>query len=345
MKKIGISVILVFLILLGGCQKEKKLWMEIGYSKEESILLDSLSESEKEILKTIPYHEMMIPFIKTENRDIKKIERYINYFNQNKNALSDEIVKLVNSDIDTLDIPYQKNMLSFLETPYFIKENLERYLNYQEKHSNKEANDIVKEVNVHLDYPFYEHLIESDLTKGNLMISNKYYHLGKDFVPENLVTLKECTKGDYQVTKETSDAFLTMCRDMKKENLTILAQSTYRSYQTQDSLYHYYVNTHGITWADNWSARPGHSEHQTGRVLDIVSPTTNFDTFEYSKEFEWLQKNSYKYGFILRYPKGKEYLTGYDYESWHYRYIGVEHAKKVHELGITFDEYYEYFLK
>ena len=350
MKKLFVIIILAsviggFFYFHNGKQEENKL-IELGYSKEElKIINKNLNDEEKNALLKIPYNKNNVLFLDVKNVNIENLERYVSYYEKNKeNAEKEEVILLMNAGIDE-DIPYQKGMSQFLNDTYFIKENLERYLDYQEEYPKKDVEDIVKEVNVHLDYPFYGHKIESDLTKGNLIISNKYYNLGKDYVPENLVTLKECTKGSYQVTKETADAFISMCHDMKKENLSILAQSTYRSYATQYSLYNYYVNTNGLKWADTWSARAGYSEHQTGRAMDIVSPTTNFDTFENSKEYDWLQENAHKYGFILRYPEGKEYLTGYDYESWHYRYIGVEHATKVHELGITYDEYYEYFIK
>ena len=91
--------------------------------------------------------------------------------------------------------------------------------------------------------------------------------------------------------------------------------------------------------------RAGYSEHQTGLALDIVTYGASMDTFENTDEFKWLSDNAYKYGFILRYPKGKEKLTGYSYESWHYRYVGKDVAKKIHDLDITYDEYYAYYIE
>ena len=136
-----------------------------------------------------------------------------------------------------------------------------------------------------------------------------------------------------------------MFNDAVKDGLTLYINSPYRSYSVQSSLYNNYGARDGFSLADTYSARPGFSEHQTGLAFDVTSKSTNFDTFAYSNEYEWLQKNAYKYGFILRYPKGKEYITGYQYESWHYRYVGVEIAKKIKELDLTFEEYYAYFLK
>ena len=95
--------------------------------------------------------------------------------------------------------------------------------------------------------------------------------------------------------------------------------------------------------ADTYSARAGTSEHQTGLATDVNSVSTSFEN---SSAFKWLEKNSYKYGFILRYPKGKEHITGYMYEPWHYRYVGSEVAKVIKEKNITYEEYYAtYILK
>lgn len=129
----------------------------------------------------------------------------------------------------------------------------------------------------------------------------------------------------------------------KAEGISLRSVSPYRSYSTQQSTYNGWVAKSGKAKADTYSARPGYSEHQTGLAVDIncASQKANFQN---TKEYAWLIKNCYKYGFILRYPKGKEYITGYVYEPWHYRYIGVEHATKVHNLGITYEEYYAYYI-
>lgn len=136
-----------------------------------------------------------------------------------------------------------------------------------------------------------------------------------------------------------------MWTDAKKEGLTLYINSPYRSYNTQAKLYQNYASRDGYTLADTYSARAGFSEHQTGLAFDVTSLVSTFDDFEDSKEYSWLSENAFKYGFILRYPKGKEYITGYMYESWHYRYVGEDVALKIKELGITFEEYYAYYVK
>ena len=101
----------------------------------------------------------------------------------------------------------------------------------------------------------------------------------------------------------------------------------------------------GVALADTYSARAGFSEHQTGYAFDVRDyPFTN-DDYSKTKSFTWVSENAYKYGFIIRFPKDKEYTTGYQYEPWHYRYCGIECATYIHDNDITFEEYYEYFIK
>ena len=115
--------------------------------------------------------------------------------------------------------------------------------------------------------------------------------------------------------------------------------SGYRSYTNQKYTYQGWVNKDGQAAADTYSARPGHSEHQSGLAADINGYGAIFDE---SKATEWLAKNCYKYGFILRYPEGKQGITGYVYESWHFRYVGVDLATKLYNNGnwITLEEYF-----
>ena len=141
------------------------------------------------------------------------------------------------------------------------------------------------------------------------------------------------------LTSTTTNAFYEMQAASKLENLNIYLSSGFRSYSTQDRIYNNYVARDGNQMADTYSARPGHSEHQTGLAFDVNQIN---DTFNDSAEAKWLANNCYKYGFILRYPQGKEDITGYKYESWHFRYVGVDLATKLYNNGdwITLEEYF-----
>ena len=144
--------------------------------------------------------------------------------------------------------------------------------------------------------------------------------------------------GSGKLRKEAAEAFDEMCAAAKKENIIIYGGSGYRSYSYQQDLYNRYVARDGKKEADTFSARAGYSEHQTGLAMDIMNSNWGYID-EIDEEYTWLVNNSYKYGFILRYLEGKEDITGYVYEPWHYRYVGVELATEITKLGITYDEY------
>ena len=132
-------------------------------------------------------------------------------------------------------------------------------------------------------------------------------------------------------------AFRKMADDAEDDGIYLYIVSGFRSYSLQDSIYHNFVSERGVAGADRVSARPGHSEHQTGLAMDINSTAFSFaDT----AEGHWLAKNCWKYGFIIRYPQGKESITGYAYESWHIRYVGKELAEKLFRSGKTLEEHF-----
>ena len=159
-----------------------------------------------------------------------------------------------------------------------------------------------------------------------ILIANKTYALPSSYNPGGL-------------TQDFLNNFNTMKSAANAEGVDFDIFSGFRSYNTQKSTYQGWVNKDGQEAADTYSARAGHSEHQSGLAADINGYGQRFDE---SKATEWMANNSYKYGFILRYPKGKQSITGYVYESWHFRYVGVELATKLYNGGdwITLEEYF-----
>ena len=145
--------------------------------------------------------------------------------------------------------------------------------------------------------------------------------------------------------KEAADALkLIFDAELEETGIQLYAMSGYRSYNTQAALYKGYVRNYGEASANKFSAKPGQSEHQTGLVMDISSKSVKYGLYEsFGDTIEgiWVANNAHRYGFIVRYPKGKEDITGYMYEPWHLRYLGVELATKVFESGLTLDEYFE----
>lgn len=237
-------------------------------------------------------------------------------------------------------LPTEKEEYSF-----YHKENQKRYEGYQEKNKDLSWKDVILRVNLGLDNPYYTNTSPSKNLNTEKLLVNKYYYLEKDYVPDHLVALDTTySKGGIYLVEEAYIAFRKLVDAAKEEGLNIRAISAYRSYQYQVNLYERYKNQDGVEKADTYSARPGFSEHQTGLCIDVDDREKSFTDFEQTKSFSWMQENAHKYGFILRFPKEKEHITGYSYESWHYRYVGETIAKKIKEKDLTFDEYYMEYL-
>lgn len=249
---------------------------------------------------------------------------------------------------------YDTYLGEYIKLDYFNEEKLDRYIkfsNNQEKlnysiffdnNTTFNALDIVTLVNANLDKEYYSNNLILTKEESNKIdaIVNKYYQLEEDFEPNNLTAIdSKYARNDSQLLqKEATEAFNQMCSDAKLENISLYSGSAYRSYEYQSTLYNNYIKKDGLTAAETYSARPGYSEHQLGLAVDIMNGNWSYvskDNIEYS----WLITNSYKYGFILRYPENKEYITGYMFEPWHYRYLGKELATKVYNSGLTYDEY------
>lgn len=228
---------------------------------------------------------------------------------------------------------------------YFKMEYLDRYLDYSEKNPNLSKENVVTRVNIGLDQDYYTNTKETPYLNKTYILSNKYFSMPEDYVPEDLEDIaSDCALNGKKMVKEARIQFEKMSRQAKTQGYTIRAMSTYRSYNYQVNLYNNYVKQDGKAAADRYSARPGFSEHQTGLTADVDNGKVSYTSFDETEEFTWMQENAHRYGFILRYPKGKENITGYDYESWHYRYVGVDIATYIHDNKITFDEYYIRFI-
>ncbi len=169
---------------------------------------------------------------------------------------------------------------------------------------------------------------------------NKNNRLSKYYRPYDLTKINETysNKNKY-LRRDACRHFELLSKDAKNKGFRIIAVSTYRSYFYQKELFNHYVKTKGLKNALIASAKAGHSEHQLGLSVDVEGSNFDYNKFEESKEFKWMINNAYKYGFILRYPKGKEHITGFKYEPWHFRYVGVKVAKFIHDKKITLEEY------
>jgi D-alanyl-D-alanine carboxypeptidase len=154
------------------------------------------------------------------------------------------------------------------------------------------------------------------------MIVNKTFGLPSDYAPG--------------LDSEASEAFNSMAAQAWSEGITLWICSGYRSYSEQETLFEGYASQRGLSEADSVSARPGYSEHQSGLCMDVN--TTDF-SFAGTAEAQWLEEHCAEYGFIIRFPEGKESITGYEYEPWHIRYVGVEAAQAIMSQGLCLEEY------
>ena len=182
--------------------------------------------------------------------------------------------------------------------------------------------EVKAEVKVHVKAKPAPAPVEGLTYIQGILIANKTYALPADYNPG--------------IDPEAQAAFYEMQAAAASEGVNLYIDNGFRSYELQSWLYNYYVSVDGKAAADTYSARPGHSEHQTGLAFDL-SPVS--DSFAYTPEGIWTNENCWKYGFIIRYPKDKEAITGYKYEPWHIRYLGKEVAKAVYESGLCLEEY------
>ena len=364
-----ISLVSVFIILLGVFiyfvtfksdifTYKDKITIEVGEDiptikdylyknndKIKDITWKDIDNSDSKIYKTGTYIGTFT--YKGEKKEVKLIV---------KDTKSPEINRV--KDIEVLAFTTKPDLLSEITADDNSKEEIkvevkgeynieipgEYNLSYVAKDSS--GNESIKEFKVIVKEN--ENVKISKTSKGNtiknyygityiddVIVVNKTYSLPSNFAPNNLVTIN----GYIKVVDYVKNAFNELKSDASSIGLNIYASSGYRSYSDQKYIYNNYVKMDGQEKADTYSARAGYSEHQTGLAIDVNTIDMTFDNTE---ESIWLKENCYRYGFIIRYPKNKDSITGYMYEPWHIRYVGKELAKKLYNDGqwITLEEYY-----
>lgn len=170
---------------------------------------------------------------------------------------------------------------------------------------------------------------------------DKDHRLTEDCGPSDLEALPASisAEGSQQLRREAAAALRDLFAAAEKEGFRLHVNSSFRSYATQEELFQYWVRVSGLAYAERTSARAGHSEHQLGTTADVGFPGHFLESFAGTAEASWLAANSWKHGFIISYPEGKEEITGYAHEPWHIRYVGIDVARKVRDSGLTLREY------
>lgn len=240
---------------------------------------------------------------------------------------------------EILKSPYT-NLSSFFQISNFDFSKIERYKAYQAT-QGLDMKDTVTRVNINLDEPFYTTINEIEEPEAVTVLVNKSHTLKEDYVPSDLQNIPSFP--NLKLRSVAIDDFEKLIAAAKLDGVYMTPYSTYRSYDYQKGLYEKYLKTDSQETVDTYSARPGHSEHQTGLAIDIKSNSHWYNLTD--ADYEWMKNNSYKYGFIIRYPKDNSEITGYKEEPWHIRYVGIEVATKVQQLNITYDEYYDLYIE
>jgi LAS superfamily LD-carboxypeptidase LdcB len=230
----------------------------------------------------------------------------------------------------------------FMIFPNYVKNNDARYQAFTAFFPDLPVQSSLALVNVNADFGFYNGILYVEDPGCILVLCNKNFKLPTGFAPESL---RSVAGTQHKMIGEAAAAFELMQEALQEElGLSLVVVSAYRDYHYQEALYKRYAAKDGAAVADTYSARAGHSEHQTGLAIDFLhrwpSGSLRGAGFQNTVQYVWLQAHAHKFGFILRYPEGYESFTGYRFEPWHWRYIGSEDATRMHQAGITtFEEY------
>ena len=315
---------------------ENKLF-RMGYSDEDIAIIVNLSDESKSLLLE-NYEEKNSNILHNSFFEEENLDLYLKYYGQS-DLDDDTLFKVINNGYVR---EYGLDVVQGIFTdPFYIENNKDKYFKYSDRFET--YREVVEYVNVQRYDEYYTNVKPTDLSKGYLILLNKYNYLEEDYVPD-LVAVSGYYGVGY-MREEPYEAYALMYEDALKEGYDIRVVSSYRMWSTQYRLYYGYMENDPQEVVDTYSARPGYSEHQTGLAIDVSIPGCSLDDFIYTDASDWLKEHCYEYGFIIRYPEGKDDITGYQYEPWHIRYVGTDASSIIKETGITFDEYYAYYIE
>lgn len=323
---------------------------KLGYSEEAITKIYEL-EWEGMILTDELYSDNLNRSIVKENFRKEFLDLYLM-----TDSLNDDdfllYSKLILKGYEKADVLSMFNQLEFWEiTPLLVFDFVEDTAAYIKDVDDHRVVNSQDSFTLSGNYITYYAETEPVVNQGSIeMMVNKRFALSSDYEPGDLVEARVRYASKGLILSQTAYDTLTQMIDAAEAEegettLRMYASSGYRDYTYQEDLYGTYVKRYGEEEADTIAARPGHSEHQTGLTVDMASTSNGgLSKFGDSLEYQWMLKNAHKYGWILRYPPGKEQITGYSAEPWHWRYVGVELATKIYNSKLTFDEYYMLYM-
>ena len=356
--KIIFIVILVFLGMFLFYSYQVKDVSKLGYDRDAS--KNILLLGKKDAIKSYEYSDTLNAAFKSKYYKDANLDSYskIKYQDQkniikNINTLIDKgysnsniSLILAHGNDDDVSEFAKRDKIKYLEEFYSLSYAKLKYYDRYVKYSSETGEDeetTVLFVNLSMDTDDYVNPVKTSAFSIDMLV-NKHYKLDEDFVPDDLVEFdqKYCNDEVQEGNREAVVAFKNMYEAAKKEGLGLVINSSYRSYQDQENICNTFKDLYGEGYVTKYVALPGFSEHQTGLAFDIGS--TSSKVFAESKEYEWMKDNAYKYGFILRFTKSNDYITGFRSEPWHYRYVGKKVAKYIYDNNISLEEYYAEFL-
>ena len=356
LKIIGVILVICLAIFIFYRSQVKSL-TSIGYSEKASNFI--LFSMKKEYALSKGENKTLNAAFESDDYKEEYLDNYskINYHNHKhliknintliKRGYSNNHINIILSHGNDSDITEfaKKDKVKYLEEFYYLDYAKIRYYDEYVEYSTTTGEDeetTVLYINLGMDGEAYKDVEVVD-EFNHTMLVNKYRKLDENFEPYDLSDVpEEYSARELQASKMAIDAFIEMAKAAEKEDLGILINYAYRSYNTQVELCEEYKKLYGQSYVDKYIPYPGHSEHQPGLALDIRSKTTS--VFAESDEYDWVVENAYKYGFIMRFTNRGKNITGFKEEPWHIRFVGKTASEYIHKHRITYEEYYAMFV-
>ena len=236
------------------------------------------------------------------------------------------------------------DLSNYYKIKNFDVEKIKRYETFYQE-NDYDYDTVVTYVNINLDLPAYTDTKEVTNPNDLLVLVNKFNYLPSDYKPNDLGYLPGAYGNNVPMREIIIEPFKKLQEAAKEEiGINLMPTTAYRDYNFQKTLYNNYVASDGVKAADTYSARPGYSEHQAGLSIDLRNTALSSDIRLTDEDYDWLSNNAYRFGFIIRFPKDKTNITGYQFENWHIRYVGEENAKIIYENDLTLEEYIDLYI-
>ena len=352
----------ILCVLLGAFifySKQLSQLTSLNYSKEASRKI--LFSRNKDFVLGVGENKTLNKAFESDDYNEKYLDnyskiKYVNHTDLIKNINNLLKVGYSNSDINLIithgnneDVAQfaKREKVRYLEEFYTLDyakiNNYDRYIALSDE-TGDNVEDVVIKVNLDLDKENYVDCVQVSNFSSDMLV-NKHRCLTKEFVPNDLVEIdsKYTDENDLKISRIAMNEFKKMYDAAEKDGYQLVINSAYRSYEDQEEIVNKYLSLYGQDYVDKYVAKPGFSEHQTGLAFDIGSRNSN--VFASSREYDWIQENAHKFGFIYRFDKRYEDLTGFRNEAWHYRYVGQDIATYVYEHNnMSLEEYFVIFL-